>query len=233
MLIRLNQARRRAIHQRGLSIVELMVGLALGLFVVAGATVVASTQLSDNRRLLLETQLQQDLRSSADIIARELRRAGHWNTAEAAVWTPTAPASPNTFSTITTSGGTQVDFKYRRGSGQEGPYGFKLDSSTGTLKTMLAASGWQDLTDARTMRITNLTITPEASPEQVLPCPRLCADGTDSCWPRVSNRRFIVDITGQAVSDASFQRQLRTYVRVRNDLVRFADAANPTRMCPE
>lgn len=220
-------------RQRGLSIVELMVGLALGLFVVAGATVVTSTQLGDNRRLLLETQLQQDLRSSADIIARELRRAGYWSTSEDGVWTPTANASPNSFSTVTTTGATQVDFKYRRGPGQEGPYGFKLDSGAGTLKTLLAASGWQDLTDARTMRITNLTITPEASPEQVLPCPRLCADGTDSCWPRVSNRRFIVDITGQAVSDAAFQRQLRTYVRVRNDLVRFTDAANPTRMCPE
>ena len=220
-------------RQSGLSIVELMVGLALGLFVVAGATVVATTQLGDNRRLLLETQLQQDLRSSADIIARELRRAGYWSTSEEGVWTPTANASPNNFAAVTTSGATQVDFKYRRGSGQEGPYGFKLDSGTGTLKTLLAASGWQDLTDARTMRITNLTITPEASPEQVLPCPRLCADTTDSCWPRVSNRRFIVDITGQAVSDASFQRQLRTYVRVRNDLVRFTDAANPTRMCPE
>ena len=37
-------------RQSGLSIVELMVGLALGLFVVAGATVVATTQLGDNRR---------------------------------------------------------------------------------------------------------------------------------------------------------------------------------------
>jgi type II secretory pathway pseudopilin PulG len=219
--------------QRGLSIVELMVGLALGLFVVAGATVVTSTQLGDNRRLLLETQLQQDLRSSADIIARELRRAGYWSTAEESVWTPTANASPNLFSTVATPSTTQVDFKYRRGPGQEGPYGFKLDTGTGTLRTMLAAAGWQDLTDTRTMRITNLSITPEVSPEQVLPCPRLCADGTDSCWPRVSNRRFLVDITGQSVSDASFQRQLRTYVRVRNDLVRFTDAANPNRMCPE
>lgn len=224
---------RQGLTQRGLSIVELMVGLALGLFVVAGATVVATTQLGDNRRLLLETQLQQDLRSSADIIARELRRAGYWSTSEEGVWTPIANASPNNFATVTTTGTTQVDFKYTRSTSQLGPYGFKLDSSTGTLKTLLAASGWQDLTDARTMRITNLTITPEASPEQVLPCPRLCADGTDSCWPRVSNRRFIVDITGQAVSDAAFQRQLRTYVRVRNDLVRFTDAANPTRMCPE
>jgi type IV pilus assembly protein PilW len=39
--------------QRGLSIVELMVGVAIGLFVVAGAAMLLSTQLSDNRQLLL------------------------------------------------------------------------------------------------------------------------------------------------------------------------------------
>ena len=73
-------------RQRGLSIVELMVGVAIGLFVVAAATMLVSTQLSDNRRLMLETQVQQDLRASADIITRELRRAGHWGKARDGVW---------------------------------------------------------------------------------------------------------------------------------------------------
>lgn len=63
-------------RQRGLSLVELLVGISVGLFVLAGATLLLSTQLGDNRRLLLETQLQQDLRATMDIITRELRRAG-------------------------------------------------------------------------------------------------------------------------------------------------------------
>ena len=77
------RARRR---QRGLSIVELMVGMAIGLFVVAAASMLVVTQLSDNRRLTLETQVQQDLRATADIITRELRRAGHWGKARDGVW---------------------------------------------------------------------------------------------------------------------------------------------------
>ena len=52
--------------QRGLSIVEMMVGIAVGLIVVAAATLMVAGQLADNRRLLLETQVQQDLRASAD-----------------------------------------------------------------------------------------------------------------------------------------------------------------------
>ena len=63
-----------------------MVGVAIGLFVVAAASMLVVTQLSDNRRLTLETQVQQDLRASADIITRELRRAGHWGKARDGVW---------------------------------------------------------------------------------------------------------------------------------------------------
>ncbi len=65
-----------------------MVGIAVGLFIVAGATMVVTTQLGDNRRLLLETQLQQDLRATADIITRELRRAGAEGSATSHVWAP-------------------------------------------------------------------------------------------------------------------------------------------------
>ena len=64
--------------QQGASLVELLVGVAVGLFIVAGATLIVSTQLSENKRLLAETQLQQDLRAAADIMTRELRRSGYW-----------------------------------------------------------------------------------------------------------------------------------------------------------
>jgi len=39
---------------------------------------VLTTQLGDNRRLLLEAQMQQDMRTAADLISRDLRRAGYW-----------------------------------------------------------------------------------------------------------------------------------------------------------
>lgn len=80
-------------RQRGLSLVELMVGIAVGLFVVAGAIGVVTTQLGDNRRLLLETQVQQDLRATADIITRELRRAGADSNAMNQVWAPASARS--------------------------------------------------------------------------------------------------------------------------------------------
>jgi type IV pilus assembly protein PilW len=78
--------RPRGPGPRGLSIVELMIGIAIGMFILAGATLVLTTQLGDNRRLLLEAQMQQDMRAAADMIARDIRRAGYWAHAYCLVW---------------------------------------------------------------------------------------------------------------------------------------------------
>ncbi len=95
---------------RGLSLVELMVGITVGLFVVAAASVTMTGQLSENRQLMLDTQLQQDLRAAADIVTRELRRIGTMQNAVSAVATPGAAAVANPFSTVTiTSAGPAAD----------------------------------------------------------------------------------------------------------------------------
>jgi prepilin peptidase dependent protein B len=64
-------------RQRGLSIIELMVGVAIGMFIIGGAIKLFVDMFGNNRRLLIETRVNQDLRATADIIARDLRRAGY------------------------------------------------------------------------------------------------------------------------------------------------------------
>ena len=230
--------------QQGLSLVELMVGIAIGLFVVAGAVTLVAAQLGDNRRLLLETQLQQDLRASTDIITRELRRAGYTTLAQQGAWYPdTMLVQRNTFADVTPVGSndpvtaSETRFKYRRGPGAEGPYGFKLENNV--IKTLLAGSGWQELTDGTTMKVTRFDVTMVdvrsqdlANPPLPLPCPRLCADGTQACWPMLTVREMTVDISAEAVSDEAVQRSIRSTVRLRNDWVQFTDPLNPDRVCP-
>ena len=224
-------ARLNLRRQAGLSIVELLVGVAIGLFVVAAAAMLTSTQLVENRRLLLETQVQQDLRATADIVARDMRRAGSWWNAYQGVWYPgstgvvVSPMLGMTPSAI----GSQTDYKYIRSGGNQGPYGFKLQS--GRIKSYFASTagtasgGWQDLTDASTMLVTSFSITPrlinEPTPAgllpQKMPCPKLCPGGTTACWPTVLVREYQVDITATAVSDPSVRRSVRSMVSVRND----------------
>jgi Tfp pilus assembly protein PilW len=213
--------------QRGLSIVEVVVGVAVGLFVVAAAAMVVSSQLSSNRRLLLDTQLQQDLRVSADVVTRELRRAGAmldtsalrtvWFAQESAT-TPIAVGTAANANAITRQESpTRFVYHYQRKiSGAIEDYGFRIDS--GKLQSLTGAT-WQDLTDANVMTVTAFTITPEVNASSMLPCPNDCPGGGQACWPTITVREYAVAITARAANDNAIQRSVRSRVRVANDLV--------------
>lgn len=222
-------------RQRGLTLVELMVGVAVGLIVVAAATLLVTTQLGENRRLLLEAQVNQDLRAATDIVTRELRRAGSSDViALQSVWTEAGGGLPNPLMNVTpdTSPASQVDFTYQRAAGDISALGFRHEG--GVLRTRLGM-GWQDLTDPQTLRVTQFTVTPRSGPTVRLPCPRLCADGSVDCWPTVTVRELVVDVAGHAVADPSVARSVRTVVRLRNDWVQLYVPGPPgqaNRACP-
>lgn len=226
---------RSAARQKGLSLVELLVGITVGLFVVAAAGMLVANQLTDNRRLLLETQIQQDLRSTADIIARDLKRTGRYLSAADWVWPAVVEAEPD-LQVVQMPTPQEIQFRYVRASGESGWWGFKYDSATFAVQTLLpsnAVFAWQDLTDKRTLKVTAFTITDQSEPPIQLPCPKICADGTQACWPVYRVRAYKVDISGEAVSDSSVKRTVSTVVKLRNDALRYMDAANPTWICPK
>lgn len=220
-----------AARQRGLSLVELMVGVAVGLFVVAGAAFVVATQLSDNRRLLLETQLQQDLRATMDIMTREIRRAGSNPISPSSVWYPgSSKVERNTYAEISVNGGGDtIQYNYWRGAGVAGPFGFRFID--GKIQSLVGGR-WQELTDPNIMLVTAFNINPVQVGATQIPCPRECAGGGTACWPTLIVRDYIVDITARSRSDAAVQRSLRNQVRVRNDWLRYNDAGAPTEVCP-
>ncbi len=215
---------------RGLSIVELMVGIAIGLFVVAAASMLVATQLSDNRQLTLETQVQQDLRATADIITRELRRAGHWGRARDSVG---APGNTNPYGAIAKADdgsafadgdvSTMVLLSYSRSAieaAENGAVddaerlGFRLNG--GVVQTQLGNGNWQALTDANTLNVTALTFTMNVQPVP-LACAKPCPGGGEACWPQLLVRDIRLDIAGEAAHDSSVRRSLQSNVRLRND----------------
>lgn len=62
--------------QRGVSLIELMVGMAVGLIVVSGALIVFGTSIRGSSEVLRAARLNQDLATATAIMANELRRAG-------------------------------------------------------------------------------------------------------------------------------------------------------------
>ena len=227
-----------------MSLVELMVGITIGLFIVAAASLLVSNQLVDNRRLLLETQLQQDMRATMDIMSRQLRRAGARRENDSVGLLVGGPGLPGRFDpeytgVVISAAGSEISFDYHLNASSdeylttgriERNWGFKL--TDGRVRTSLARDGgWQDLTDRSTVNVTNLRFTEVTRASQVVPCPKLCPGGGTACWPRADVRTYRIVLQAQAASDAQVVRRLESTVRLRNDLPAF-NANSSTQPCP-
>jgi prepilin peptidase dependent protein B len=234
------RSRRRRRAQRGLSIVELMVGVAVGMFIVGGAVKLFIDMFTNNRRLLLETRVNQDLRAAADIIARDVRRAGYWTGASAAINVPpgTAP-TPNPYANYGSVGANSIAYAYDRGAGASAA-GFSL-SANQIFMTVGAAS--QPLTDPGTVRITRFEIANAASSTEWFdvakncPCVSIAASAAgggcteaemialplgSASRPQIGLRRVEIVIAGESPTMPSVRREVVETVRQRNDQVRGA-----------
>ena len=65
----------RRFHQQGVTLVELLVGLAVGLIVLAGVTFSWSLSIQNNAYILSVSALNNDMRSAMQIMSQDIRRA--------------------------------------------------------------------------------------------------------------------------------------------------------------
>jgi prepilin peptidase dependent protein B len=213
--------------QRGLSLMELMVALAIGLIVIAAALSFVSRHLRESRAVQVDLRLMQDLRSVADLIGRDLRRAGHWGHASAGVWqrdADTVAVNPYAFVTVASN---HITFNFSRDASENNAvdtnenFGFRLRS--GVIEFLLGNGNWQALSDANTVSVTSFTVTPSV---QHVSLEGMCATACSSadtanaiCPPQQHIRSLNIALVGQAVSDAKVKRSVQNQVRLRNDAI--------------
>ena len=144
--------------QTGLSLVELMIGLALGLFISAAGFAAFAEQWREHRHATLAMRLQQDLRSAAELVARDLRRAGYWAAPAASRPNPYAAFAPQAAASDAAS------YAYSRDAIEnhvlDGTEQFGLRLRRGVIELQLGAGGWQALTDAGTLVVTEFLLEP-------------------------------------------------------------------------
>ena len=229
------RARASRGHSRGLSLVELMVGVAVGLILVAGALTLFSSNVVGSRRMIQETRLNQDLRAAADLIARDLRRAGYWANAVDGTLNSAASAATSSNPYSGTSGtfgsaNSQVNYNFARDANNtldaNEQFGFRL--SAGAIQIQTGSGTWQSVTDPDIVTVTNFRITEARTNIAV---GDMCTIGcnttppasapTGSCPnpPILSLGRFDILIEANATSDARIRRSLRESVRLRNSQV--------------
>jgi type IV pilus assembly protein PilW len=212
---------------RGLSMVELLVGVAIALFIAAAGATLFAGHLRENRALLLEARLMQDLRSATDLITRDLRRAGHWGSAGDGVWSAGASsvsANPYVALAPVDAASDAVSFRYSRDASENNlvdgneQFGFRLRH--GAIELQLGAGNWQALTDADTLVVTTFSVTPRVQDIDLGQfCTRPCPPGASSCPPHQQVRSLALTIAGRLAADAAVQRSLHSEVRLRNDPV--------------
>jgi type IV pilus assembly protein PilW len=216
--------------QLGLSIIELLVGVAIGMFIIGGAIKLFVDMFGNNRRLLIEARVNQDLRAAADIIARDVRRAGYW-TGAASAMSPPPGSSPslNPYAQATVVGSNAIAYAYDRGAAASAA-GFSLSGNT-IYMTVGAAS--QPLTDPSVVRVTDFRIENSASTTQVselwqhCPCVGIASGVAGACptlstsasRPQAVSRWVDIVIEGEAATASSVRRQVVESVRLRNDLI--------------
>lgn len=208
-------------RQLGLSVVELMVGLTVGLLVIAAAATTFADQVQHTRRSVLEARLQQDLRAATTLLARDLRRAGHW---QAALRHTQWPAQENPYREVRVSDAQQtIVYQYSRDEDADNDivdaheqFGFRVAQQV--LYTRAGTGQWQSLTDRQVLRITRLQFaldTQAVSAEHA--CLVACDAGADTC-PQATVRLVRYDIEAQAAPPHGELRQrMQGVVRVRND----------------
>ncbi len=226
-LVPLRHAAGRGRHgQRGLSIMELLVGITVGLIVTGGAVMLLAKNMAGSRLLLTESRLNEDLRTAADLLTRDLRRAGYWGNAIKGVTAIgfTSATTANPYSTVTAvPASNEVDYRFSRDAGTDNDtldnneqFGFRLSNEA---IQMQAGSGWTDITDKTAVKIIKFQVTAN---EVTVPlgdtCPTACGVGTPNC-PTAKVRSYTVLLQGKSAQDDAVKRSLRTTVRVRNDQV--------------
>lgn len=217
--------RASVVPTRGLSLVELMVGVAVGLFLVSGVLAISASNLDKSRRMLADVRFNQDLRAALDLVTRDLRRAGFWGNAITGTQAIGATSATAQNPYAASSGSTEAGFSYRfsrdatENDSMDASEQFGFRVLDGVLQMRSDADGWRDVTDTKVLSVADggLAITPS---ETVLPlghlCPRPCNAGTPNC-PTVTVRSYAVTLSATSAADPATVRQLRTSVRLRND----------------
>lgn len=234
--------------QRGLGLVELMVGITVGLIVTAGASMVAVNQINEHRRLMLETQIQQDLRTAADLIQQDIRRAGFRGMTGLGVWAPASGVGTaqevqalapnvNTYSPIVIGDDEHsITYSYARtlnSSNKDAPlsneyFGVQFARQTLYLQVGMVDDkpNWQPITDPDTIEILSFKIHPVTQLVDLADfCDKVCTGTGCAAGPQQEVRRVEITLQGRATHDKkNVVRTISVSERLRAD--------NVTGACP-
>ncbi|KFZ31398.1 hypothetical protein IDSA_01365 [Pseudidiomarina salinarum] len=199
-------------RQRGLSLVELMITISLGLLLMAALTAVFSNTLGVNSRSLQQSQLNEEANALMALMTGDLRRAGYRADAELLITDPAAAitAFDNSITITNYSGepaNSCISFSYDENKnglhdGAAENFGYRLQGALVQRRQSSASctsNGWQSLTSTDMVRVTGLTFTL-----------------TERMLDLVNEQVIDVNLQLALADDPTLTRELSTQVVIRN-----------------
>jgi prepilin peptidase dependent protein B len=211
--------------QAGFTLVELMIALVINSLLMSGLIAIFVANLNHYNRVINTNRLNQQLESTLQIMANDIRRAGYWANAYTDIGTH---QNNNPFMAsgidVTVNGSNNcILFAYDHDSNGTLPsinasndderYGYRLNGQAVQARPPGAAydcnataSSWENVTDTNIVTITALTFT--LTQKNVTTGP-----GTKG----ITMRSVDITMTGQLKSDATITNTLTQHIRLRND----------------
>ena len=207
--------RNRALNprhaERGISLLETLIAMALGLLVVAGVLQFVARLVEGNTSTLKVTRLEQDVRTLMDIMLQDIRRSGHFSESGSDLGAPVKfiqdqPTAPMIDGQPLRDGlvGSSMTYAYRDTDGKLVSGRFAHDVKAGTILMHTGtASAAEAISDAAFMNVTELQFRSEVTQAKV--------SGLNLSMPSVQIR-----IAARLKSDSTIERTLVGRMTWRN-----------------
>lgn len=222
--------------QSGFSIVELMVSLTIGLIVTAAMIALMSNSLSNTSRIVKMNKLAEELRSTMQMMSRDVRRSSYTANAIYCFGNP----SCSTLGSVGAAGSVllpgdvtisdsndcltfNLDRDHDGDATEDGAGGFRRveDGGIGRIETWIGGAspdcassdaGWAALTDKDQINVTNFSIDGDLSYDEVL-----LGDGNGNPLTTHRVRRILMTVQAELINDSRITRTIETTIRVRNN----------------
>ena len=224
--------RMAAARQTGFSLMEVIISMGLSLFVTAAMVALMSNSMGNAARVINMTKLSDDLRSTMQLMTRDVRRSSYNANAimcygnddcgtDGSVTLPADIVISDDAGCFT----FLLDRNHDGNSITDAPGGFRrvvennvgyIQMWTGTGAANCAADpdadGWQAVTDLTTMNITAFNVDNALSYDQ-----EIFNDGVTTITQRV--RKLRLAIRGELIIASGVNRRIEDVISVRNDLL--------------
>lgn len=204
-------------QQRGLSLIEVLIGLTLSIAVAAAILMIFTNSWNASQQIIVHGKLDRDLYAMTEMIASDVQRAGYWHNATSSNVNPfmasgvdiTANGNCLMLSYDSNANNTVEDNEKLGYLLQNNAIQFRPAGASFPTNCNPAPTDWENLTDPAAVTITAFTATLQSTPV-TLNAPYAATHTT-------MYRRVVITVTGHLTGDNTTSKTITQTIPVYNN----------------